>query len=181
MKYLLSLLLIFSLIACSGSQSVDEEGAEDGVEMAEGADGDEFSDEFAEESGEEVAEDLEGEEGGEEGLLDEGGEEVADSGEAMEEDLLNDSEANTDSTAMSDGGTGMEESQPVSIDNSYASSGGSGTHTVRSGETLMLIAFKIYGDYEKWREIARMNQGKIGPGYSISCLLYTSPSPRDPE
>lgn len=32
-----------------------------------------------------------------------------------------------------------------------------GEYKVEKGETLMMIAFKIYGDYSKWREIANMN------------------------
>lgn len=32
-----------------------------------------------------------------------------------------------------------------------------GTYTVKSGETLMMIAFNIYGDYRKWRELRDMN------------------------
>ena len=32
-----------------------------------------------------------------------------------------------------------------------------GSYTVEPGDTLMLVAFKIYGDYLKWREIKRAN------------------------
>lgn len=32
-----------------------------------------------------------------------------------------------------------------------------GSYTVKKGDTLMWIAFKVYGDYGRWREIARMN------------------------
>jgi len=31
------------------------------------------------------------------------------------------------------------------------------TYAVKKGETLMMIAFNIYGDYRRWREIARYN------------------------
>ena len=37
--------------------------------------------------------------------------------------------------------------------------GAVGTYTVEGNETLMLIAFKIYGDYAKWKEIKKMNPG----------------------
>lgn len=32
-----------------------------------------------------------------------------------------------------------------------------GTYKVEKGETLMMIAFKIYGDYGMWRELAKLN------------------------
>ena len=32
----------------------------------------------------------------------------------------------------------------------------------------MIIAFKIYGDYDRWRDLARWNSGKVGPNHSIS-------------
>lgn len=31
------------------------------------------------------------------------------------------------------------------------------TYTVKSGETLMLIAFNLYGDYRKWKDIKSLN------------------------
>jgi nucleoid-associated protein YgaU len=44
---------------------------------------------------------------------------------------------------------------------------GSGEYVVEKGDTLMLISFKLYGDYTKWREISRMNNlsgGDLAPG-----------------
>lgn len=32
-----------------------------------------------------------------------------------------------------------------------------GTYRVKNGDTLMMIAFKVYGDYRRWRDIARYN------------------------
>jgi len=34
---------------------------------------------------------------------------------------------------------------------------GGGTYTVVAGDTLMYIAYKLYGDYRKWPSLARMN------------------------
>lgn len=34
---------------------------------------------------------------------------------------------------------------------------GIGEYTVRKGDTLLLIAFNIYGDYTKWRDISQLN------------------------
>jgi nucleoid-associated protein YgaU len=38
-------------------------------------------------------------------------------------------------------------------------SGETGTYAVEEGDTLMLISFKLYGDYRKWREVASQNPG----------------------
>lgn len=43
----------------------------------------------------------------------------------------------------------MAQSSPVIQENA--------TYTVQPGDTLMYVAYKKYGDYSKWRSIARMN------------------------
>ena len=35
------------------------------------------------------------------------------------------------------------------------------TYQVQKGDTLMMVAFKIYGDYRKWKELRDWNQDKI--------------------
>lgn len=47
--------------------------------------------------------------------------------------------------------------EPVQIDRSQ----GYGQYTVEKNETLMLISFKLYGDYSRWNEIASLNQDKV--------------------
>ncbi|MFG1482437.1 LysM peptidoglycan-binding domain-containing protein [Halobacteriovorax sp. HFRX-2_2] len=37
-------------------------------------------------------------------------------------------------------------------------------YEVQKGETLMWIAFKLYGDYRKWRDIQAMNQEALADG-----------------
>jgi nucleoid-associated protein YgaU len=39
------------------------------------------------------------------------------------------------------------------------------TYTVEKNDTLMLIAFKIYGDYGKWREILKANKKTLKGNY----------------
>ena len=46
-------------------------------------------------------------------------------------------------------------------------SGETATYRVEENETLMLIAFKLYGDYSRWRELANLNAGKLGPGNQV--------------
>ncbi|AYF45975.1 MULTISPECIES: LysM peptidoglycan-binding domain-containing protein [Halobacteriovorax] len=38
------------------------------------------------------------------------------------------------------------------------------TYEVQKGETLMWIAFKLYGDYSKWRDVQAMNQEALADG-----------------
>ncbi len=52
-------------------------------------------------------------------------------------------------------------------------------YTVVKGDTLMMVAFKIYGDYSKWREIAELNEGKLIQGQIAPVgtkLSYYAPS-----
>ena len=50
------------------------------------------------------------------------------------------------------------ETSPMPTDSwSMDSSGSAGTYVVQPGDTLMKIAFKVYGDIERWREIYTMN------------------------
>lgn len=32
-------------------------------------------------------------------------------------------------------------------------------YTVQAGDTLMLVAFKVWGDYERWKELSQLNGG----------------------
>lgn len=75
------------------------------------------------------------------------------------DDLFLDSDLDFDplfDDGFDDGDFYVETQQPV-IDQSF--SPGIGEYTVRRGDTLLLIAFNIYGDYTKWRDISRLNNG----------------------
>ncbi len=53
------------------------------------------------------------------------------------------------------------------------------TYTVQKNETLMMIAFKLYGDYGKWREISNMNQDKLKGSQAVQAgtvLRYMAPA-----
>lgn len=52
-------------------------------------------------------------------------------------------------------------------------------YTVQKNETLMLIAFKLFGDYERWREIANQNSTALKGTTNIHegmVLNYTAPA-----
>jgi nucleoid-associated protein YgaU len=55
--------------------------------------------------------------------------------------------------------------------------GANGTYTVKKGDTLMWIAFKIYGDYSKWSDLSGQN-GNIVRISEGQVLNYTEPSER---
>jgi len=45
------------------------------------------------------------------------------------------------------------------------------SYQVKKGDTLMLVAFKLYGDYARWKELAAINEGvhgkKLIPGTTL--------------
>ncbi|MGB0453647.1 MAG: LysM peptidoglycan-binding domain-containing protein [Bacteriovoracaceae bacterium] len=67
---------------------------------------------------------------------------------------------------------------PIVAGNEFEMSGEYGKYKVQRGDTFMLIAFKLYGDYTKWRQIANMNPG-YGSGLPVGTVLkYNKPSSR---
>lgn len=51
-------------------------------------------------------------------------------------------------------------------------------YQTKKNETLMLIAFNIYGDYRKWRELYSLNKDVLGDSYDLShrpVLKYIKP------
>lgn len=176
-----------SLVACSGGKSLEEVADGAGIDVPEQ---DEFEEDFKEEAGDELAdtvsdqvEDAFGEDDFSDDFSDDFGDDFGSESTASTTDDFGTAEpvAAAASTEMvsdfSDGATGMEATSMG--DSSFAAADGSGTYTVQRGETLMIVAFKIYGDYSKWRDLARMNSGKLGSRYTVSTgtvLSYTPPA-----
>ncbi|PIQ68581.1 MAG: hypothetical protein COV91_03575, partial [Candidatus Taylorbacteria bacterium CG11_big_fil_rev_8_21_14_0_20_46_11] len=51
-------------------------------------------------------------------------------------------------------------------------------YQTKKNETLMLVAFSIYGDYRKWRELYSLNKDVLGDSYDLShrpILKYRKP------
>lgn len=57
-------------------------------------------------------------------------------------------------------------------------SGSTGEYVVQKNDTLMWIAFKIYGDYAMWKKIANMNPGATS-GISVGQVLRYNPPMRE--
>jgi nucleoid-associated protein YgaU len=68
------------------------------------------------------------------------------------------------------------ESTPVI---SEVSAGGEKTYQVQKNETLMMVAFKLYGDYSKWKELASQNSDVLNGSTIVragTTLKYTAPA-----
>lgn len=66
---------------------------------------------------------------------------------------------------------------PVVVDNSNA--GSEKTYQVQNNETLMMIAFKLYGDYGKWKELANYNRDALKGSTVVNSgmnLKYIAPA-----
>lgn len=148
------ILLSMSLASCSGSKSaqkIDEE-----IPQIELSDADEFID-------------------GSETLADASQEPIS------EEAYMNDSEPVQDSqVAMGD----MDSEAPVVAvaDNEPVINYDQGEmkqYVVQKNETLMLIAFKLYGNYERWKDIANQNRDTLKGSTNLSAgmtLNYAAPA-----
>lgn len=112
----------------------------------------------------------------------------ADASEFAETDPLAEVPADSlasDSTAaelpLEDAAPTLEETAPVvsNVAPAAVSLGdGEGEYTVQKNETLMMIAFKLYGDYDQWRDLARRNAGKLKNGlvFAGTKITYALPS-----
>lgn len=156
--------LSMSLTACSGSKSaqkVEEESPQ--IELSD-------ADEFIENPSEEPVADASVEDTSSSEV--EPGEtaEVSDESEVAEEPMVTDSEAPL-----------IEEASPEVVTttaNTYAP-GTMLEYKVQKNETLMMIAFKLYGDYGKWKKLAGYNQKALNGGTVTRVgmtLQYAAPS-----
>lgn len=145
MKLLLCLLLLsLAMVSCSGnkkSQDVEENPA--GIDLSD-SEGEEGLDDSEDPLLAEEDEGLGDEEMGDEGLVD-AGDDLAAEEPMMEEPVGN-------APVVAAGGD-MQ---------------GENFYTVQRNETLMLIAFKLFGDYEKWRDLARWNSNQLNGSTNIS-------------
>ena len=145
-------ILCLSAVSCSGSKSakkVNEETPQ--VELTE-------SDEFIENPSEEPA----AESAEATTATETPAESVTDTADTAEEPVVSEVEAD----------------EPVEIAESVAG-GTAMQYTVKKNETLMLVAFKLYGDYGKWKRLANQNSAKLKGGSTVRegmVLDYVSPA-----
>ena len=167
MKLILLSLLLTGLISCSAKKQNNTDDSDTSIELTD-------SDELLESSDDLALTD-------EPGLMDsmepmapmEGSEEMASEG-ALDEMAPVDSMDSMDST-MPMNETSMAPTSEIVIDQVNEQM----SYTVEKGDTLMMISFKIYGDYARWREIANLNQAKLINGQIAPIgtnLTYYAPS-----
>lgn len=63
--------------------------------------------------------------------------------------------------------------EPTPMESTYSSTGPMEKYRVQKGDTMMMIAFKIYGDYRKWKDIKEWNKDvkKIGEGVELKYMV----------
>ncbi|MCM2350214.1 MAG: LysM peptidoglycan-binding domain-containing protein [Bacteriovoracaceae bacterium] len=142
-------ILSFSLVSCSGSKSAQKVNEE--TPQIELSDADEFIENPAE---------------GDQSLVETGAQEVTATEESVPETSLMDapvvSETSTEAAPVISNDAGMVKQ-----------------YTVQKNETLMLIAFKLYGDYELWKDLANQNREALKGSTNIKegmVLNYTAPA-----
>lgn len=87
----------------------------------------------------------------------------------------------TDSSLLSlDAGDGAAQSAApeITAEDPTTQSTEVGEYVVQKNETLMMISFKLYGDYSKWRSLAKMNKKHIKNGIVMAgkTIRYNKPS-----
>jgi nucleoid-associated protein YgaU len=172
MKFVPILLLGLSLVGCSGSKSAQNVNSE--TPQIELSDADEFIENPTEESAS-----LESTPTEDPAAIAETSTDVP-AAEAPTESLEEPASSTESVSALTEDSTqSLEGAAPV-ISNDVPMSGGSEkTYTVQKNETLMLIAFKLYGDYEKWKELANYNQGALNGSTNLKqgiVLKYNAPA-----
>ncbi len=152
-KLWLFLVLSLSIAACSSKKPVAEDGMGDSAAMESGAD----------EVGS-VPEDMLGNEVG------------APSGGDSEDPFAD--------LKSSDGGAQAAAPSTDVAEETVAASGDSGsggspstTYTVRTGDTLMKIAYKLYGDLDRWKEIHEWNRAKLANANKLEKGMVLSVEP----
>lgn len=143
-------LLSLCLVSCSGSKSAQKVNEETPqIELSD-------ADEFIENPSEQPAE----------GSTAESTDPVADEA-TMEEP--SDEPVITDSEMVPDTSPTVVTNEPGTVK----------TYTVQKNETLMLIAFKLYGDYERWKELASQNRETLKGNTNVRqgvSLKYMAPA-----
>lgn len=140
------------VVACSGSKSAQKVNEE--TPQIELSDADEFI--------ESPSEDIMAEAPAETGM------ETTDSPEVTDDGVISTAEPLVEESSL-------ENVSPVIT----SEAGMMKQYTVAKNETLMMIAFKLYGDYAKWKELAGQNREKLKGGTTLlpgMVLDYIAPA-----
>lgn len=159
-------LLSLTAVSCSGSKSSQQVSEE--IPQIELSDADEFVDKPAAEIADLPAAEI----------ADRPAAEIADSAVVEENPEVAATDSNMDNL---NAGPLVQES---SLENSIApvtnEPGAMKQYTVQKNETLMMIAFKIYGDYSEWKSLAGHNRDALKGKTSLKTgMVLTYPAPAE--
>ncbi|HXH75295.1 MAG TPA: hypothetical protein VNJ08_10040 [Bacteriovoracaceae bacterium] len=152
-------LLCLGLVGCSGSKSAQK--VDESSPQIELSDADEFVENPSEEAVPEVA-------------IDPG-----ESADPTDDPMVTDTDAPAEDEAININDEIAPGAAPVAKASSDFEAGATKQYNVGKNETLMLIAFKLYGDYEKWKNLANQNQNVLKGRTSVKegmVLTYTAPA-----
>lgn len=154
-RFCLLTLLITLLIACSASRTNEGIYSTDGIELV---DNDEDLLEIDERTLTQVRTDVAGSNVDTLALKDLDNQQV----DFVETQPIN-SRVSPEPFSVGAGGVIISPDEDFSYSNNppMRTSGSTGNYKVKKSETLMLIAFKLYGDYSRWRELKHLNRHKI--------------------
>lgn len=143
--------LCMSLVACSGSKSAQKVDEE--VPQIELSDADEFIENPIEEP-----------------VLT----------ESYEEPIISDAPIVPEAPVVEETAVIIAPEETAPVVSTVVEAGTQKQYTVQKNETLMLIAFKLYGDYEKWKELANYNSDKLnGTTHVKEGMVLNYPAPAE--
>jgi nucleoid-associated protein YgaU len=143
--------LCMSLVACSGSKSAQKVDEE--VPQIELSDADEFIENPIEEP-----------------VLT----------ESYEEPIISDAPIVPEAPVVEETAVIIAPEETAPVVSTVVEAGTQKQYTVQKNETLMLIAFKLYGDYEKWKELANYNGDKLnGTTHVKEGMVLNYPAPAE--
>ncbi|MBT7609958.1 MAG: LysM peptidoglycan-binding domain-containing protein [Bacteriovoracaceae bacterium] len=172
LKLLMAILLALTLsVSCSSKKAAVED-----------SDGDDYVSSHSENNPESLNATVELDENGEEILA--SSEELDDEMATEETDLYEVQEATTAELSQDSENEDLSISESSEIAKSSevsSMSDGQGEvdfYEVKKHDTLMMIAFKIYGDVSKWKDLMRLNEDKMKNGYPMTgqVLAYKIPT-----
>lgn len=160
------LFLSLSIVACSGSKSAQKVNEE--PPQIELSDADEFIENPSEAPAETTAE----------STAEADANALTETNEAVAEENLTETSA-TEPVVTESEAPVVEEAAPQVSAASSAHAGSMQEYKVQKNETLMMIAFKLYGDYGKWKDLAAHNQKTLKGGQKVwagMTLHYPAPA-----
>jgi nucleoid-associated protein YgaU len=91
--------------------------------------------------------------------------------DADDEELIAEDESSEEADEIEEVAESSAEEVQASADDSQVQITAVQEYTAEKGDTLMLVAFKLFGDYTKWRELQSMNSDVLANGLRTGTVL----------